>query len=629
LELKRFFFRHFKVIAIVASLAEPWFQDAAVNTVFTILERCEDAAARNANITRFVKVKRPLADILPQELLMQENDRWNKVDALVRQVRDADASAMDLDALARGDATFTGVRTVENDDFRIRLVSQAELRAEAETRGEQAKWGKYLRAPQVCFDLQKELGDKLVPLTTVADVRRGYTTGINDFFLLEVLGKGEKAGTLRVRSGRGYEIDIEEICLHPIISSPKEAQEIDVNLESLPYRLFLPPLKLDDEKKARNPKKLLLEMGWIGAHKYVEWGEKQNTQPEENKKSRSSGVPWPKVPTVSNRKAWWFLRATTHADAFWPKAFNTRFAVFANECNALALDRLYELDIKEELDKQLTLALLNSTVLALATEVNGRVNLGEGALDNMAYEAETCLVPNPAAFTDKSRKKILSAFDKLKKRAVKPIAEEVKQTDRRALDEAVLTALGLDPDAYLKQIYAGLVEMVNERLTLPKMRRKQKKQVARVSQEQVESQVRNEILPNGVKSIAAFLPKPKPKMTNVSVTGRPVSWQPFISEFTLLDTDGKAVGTLTGTEIQAQYAVYAAKPMEFSISLPETFAASKAVQAYEEYLCETGKQLRNRAVEATRDVMQAEQLAREILQSFGLPEMAVEAAMGG
>jgi hypothetical protein len=38
-ELQRFFLSRFKVVAVLESRCEPWFEDAAVNTVVTILER--------------------------------------------------------------------------------------------------------------------------------------------------------------------------------------------------------------------------------------------------------------------------------------------------------------------------------------------------------------------------------------------------------------------------------------------------------------------------------------------------------------------------------------------------------------------------------------------------------------
>ena len=56
--------RHFKIIAVIESADEPWFKDARVRTCATILQRCESESARLANIVRFVRLKRHLAEIL-------------------------------------------------------------------------------------------------------------------------------------------------------------------------------------------------------------------------------------------------------------------------------------------------------------------------------------------------------------------------------------------------------------------------------------------------------------------------------------------------------------------------------------------------------------------------------------
>ena len=56
--------RHFRILAIMESAAEPWFEDARVKTCITILQRCEDEAARMANPVRFVRFSRNLADIV-------------------------------------------------------------------------------------------------------------------------------------------------------------------------------------------------------------------------------------------------------------------------------------------------------------------------------------------------------------------------------------------------------------------------------------------------------------------------------------------------------------------------------------------------------------------------------------
>ena len=64
-ELQKFFLKRFKVIAVLESRCEPWFTEASVNTVLTIVERCDNEAERDNHLAKFVKVKKPLARFDP------------------------------------------------------------------------------------------------------------------------------------------------------------------------------------------------------------------------------------------------------------------------------------------------------------------------------------------------------------------------------------------------------------------------------------------------------------------------------------------------------------------------------------------------------------------------------------
>ena len=619
-ELKRFFLRHFKIIAIVASWCEPWFEDAAINTAFVVLERCEDPTKRSQNIVRFVKVKKPLSAILPRDLLLQEGKRWQEVDALVREVEAADAQTAKWDPTTGQLQPLQGVHTVKttSEVFRIRLVPQAELEAELEAKGQTAKWGPYIRAPQVYFDILQAVGDKLVPLGQVAEVRRGYTTGINDFFYLEPLDEpAQTPGAVRVKNARGWVGEIEAACLRPVIKSPKEVKSLMVDSKNLGYRLFLPPVDPDSP----HPEKELRTRYPLAYH-YVKWGEQQRTP---------TGQPWPEVPSVRGRRAWWLAREATIPHWMWPKAFNDRFFILQNAGKVLSSDRFYEVVAKEEdLELELMGALLNSTLVALFIEVNGRVNLGDGALDNMTYEAEQCFVPNPKKIPADYKEKICSAYRKLSQRPIKIVKQEIKQKDRHVLDEAVLEALGLDPKKYLPRIYEGLVEMVEERLALAKMRASRGKKAKRLSIDQLKEHVQQDVLPAGLKPITAFLSScPETRMVDIPLTGRPISWQHFLTEIILLDEKGAEVGKITGDETIARYVIYAAKAGQYVIKLPsDPIVISKAVQDYENYLREIGRELVQRALEAIRDHKQAERIAREILKKLELPPLALEKAMG-
>jgi hypothetical protein len=63
--LIRFLGRHYRIRAIVDSIVERWFPEADTNTVLLFLERETDGARREENAMRFVRLRRPLAQIVP------------------------------------------------------------------------------------------------------------------------------------------------------------------------------------------------------------------------------------------------------------------------------------------------------------------------------------------------------------------------------------------------------------------------------------------------------------------------------------------------------------------------------------------------------------------------------------
>ncbi|MGQ9657563.1 MAG: N-6 DNA methylase [Fimbriimonadales bacterium] len=612
-ELKRFFLRYFKIVAIVASWQEPWFEDASINTAFVILERCSDACERERNIVRFVKLKQPLAKLLPQDLALQEAERWRTVDALVRTLETAPLHATAWDPRTGHTTPLQGVHTVETPAARIRLIAQAELERELSAKGETAKWGLYIRAPQVYFDLLREVGDKLVPLSQVAEVRFGIKTGINDFFYLEPLGPGDTPGTLRVKNARGWVGEIEQACLRPVIKSPKEAKGLVIDPDTLQYRLFMPPIDPDSDDPTHE-----LRRRFPLAYAYVQWGETQGTP---------QGQPWPEVPSVQGRKAWWLLLLREPADFLTMGFVDRRFFVLENPFGILASDVMFEWAVKEAENLGIVMSLLNSSLTYLRLETIGRQNLGDGVLKIIGPELSSLLIPDPNLL---QKHILLERYDAIKRRPVLPIAQEAKQKDRQALDAAVLEALGLDPEKYLPQIYQGLVEMVEERLALPKMRQTRRKQAQQVSFEQVKALVRQAVVPHGLKSITAFLPAPAGAMQAVALAGRPERWESMLSEFTLFDSAGAVVGTLQGDEHQVRYLLYAAAPGVYRVEVPaDSVVAGQAVARYEAYLRQVAGEMMTHALNATRQHRQAERAVRDILESLGLPPFGVERALGG
>ncbi len=63
--LIRFLGSHYRIVAVVDSMVERWFVDADTNTVLLMLERTNDAQARRENNIRFIRLRRPFAQLLP------------------------------------------------------------------------------------------------------------------------------------------------------------------------------------------------------------------------------------------------------------------------------------------------------------------------------------------------------------------------------------------------------------------------------------------------------------------------------------------------------------------------------------------------------------------------------------
>jgi hypothetical protein len=183
--LKEFFLDHFKVKAVIGSWAEPWFEDAAVNTIITVLEKEENKKERDKNITRFVKLKKKFTELIPyHDLKIDSVKRWQKIDNLVDLIEYSPDNR-------KTEKVTSDISSLNLDEMRVRLIKQSFLQNELSEKGDHAKWSKYLRAPDVYFEILDKCKDKLIPLGDIAEISRGKTTGVNEFFYLEILENKE------------------------------------------------------------------------------------------------------------------------------------------------------------------------------------------------------------------------------------------------------------------------------------------------------------------------------------------------------------------------------------------------------------------------------------------------------
>ena len=180
-QLQEFFLRNFRIVAVIESQVEKWFEDARVTTAVTILQREPDRRKREANPVRFIQLRKPLAEIYSQALDRPLSDEGEAA-------RQADMNAV-RDLIEEIDADQT------TDYWRVHVRTQRELREEgialpaADDRGRDApalysggKWGQYLRGPDSWFELMERARSRMAPLRELAEVSRGFTSDVDRFF---------------------------------------------------------------------------------------------------------------------------------------------------------------------------------------------------------------------------------------------------------------------------------------------------------------------------------------------------------------------------------------------------------------------------------------------------------------
>jgi hypothetical protein len=393
---------------------------------------------------RFVYLKKKLKDFIPPTSQIWDDsiERRNEINALRKTI------------LVHNDI-------YENDEMRVYPRSQKELFEEGfdeeKERFVGAKWGKYLRAPEIFFEVLKKCKNKLVYLKDLAKIRRGFTTGANEFFYLT-----EKEIQKRKIEKQFWMHKDENDNWIPnyIVKSPRECKGIVIEPKNLKLRVLL---IRQDKKKLKN-KNIL---GYIGD------GEHKN---------------FDKRSTFNNREDWYDLGKRPFGDAAWIYVINDRFVTFQNISPKVYLDcELFDIFFNDKEKSIGLLAYLNSTISVLFAELNGRTNLGQGALKVQVYEVQRLLAPKIEYFDKKTLKRIEKVFEKLSAREIGSIFEELGanspeevafekvKKDRLELDKIMLQdILGLNEVEHL-EIYQSVIDLVDARLSRAKSVQKRSK----------------------------------------------------------------------------------------------------------------------------------------------------------
>ena len=299
-------------------------------------------------------------------------------------------------------------------EYRIHIATQAHL-LESGMDAEKGKFagdkwgGKYLRAPDIYWVIMEKCKDKLVRLGDIADVRRGFTTGANEFFYLD--------------QQKIAQWGIEEEFLRPVVKSSRDCKSVWLSFSGSPTQyLFMC-------HRTRN------ELHDMNALKYIEHG---------------VSFQYDQRPSCRNRANWYDLGERTGARINCNYLVDEVMRFFASNQPFLVSDNFQEIHSSVAPEKMAVAC--NSTVSQVFINISGRSNFGDGLLKIQTYEVADMYVPNPFLLD-------LEAVLSIRNAGLLKYGDY----DRRVLDDIVFEALGLtrgERDA----VYEAVIRLVETRL---------------------------------------------------------------------------------------------------------------------------------------------------------------------
>jgi Eco57I restriction-modification methylase len=477
--LQRWILQNFELVAVLESICEPWFTGARVATAVTILRRCSNAEKRAQNLVRFVQLRKPL-----RELLANDGTETGRQEAAER--------LRDLIESTQAD--------VRNDDYRILTMPQQKLwddgcrvgkiaagkeeqEEETETKRslhEEAaayhtgggylggKWGVYLRAPDLYFELINKHGDQFAALGQVAAVRYGFKSGCDDYFcpvdisadaLQETDDNGFrqryrcrreevlKGAVSIIRAGDGSEHPIETEYLKPEVHSLMTIDSVQITASKIKRRILL----VDESQEAVKHKHVF---------NYIRYGQRETFGEE---------TPVSKRETCGSRTRWYDICDYPKGTIILPIIVQYRHIVSWNPEHLPVNHALMVVECRDKDRNKALAAVLNSTLVAFIKPYFSRKLGNEANTQLDVYAANMLPIPNVAEMSKNTIETLADAFDALGDRAVTQLVEqrllnirsvasltdqdaqprelplELQKPDRQALDKAVLKTLGI-PD---------------------------------------------------------------------------------------------------------------------------------------------------------------------------------------
>ena len=440
--LQEFFLRNFRIVAVIESQVEKWFEDARVTTAVTILQREPDRTKRDNNTVRFIQLREPLAEIYTQAL-----DRPPSVEDEATRQADMDAIRdliEEIDTCQTNDYWRVQVRTQQElwEDG-IAIPAEIEKDTEASARYAGGKWGQYVRGPDSWFEILERTRSSMTPLRELAQITRGFTSGADRFYCVRDVTQRHldnipdpqhfrdrwgisRSDTRRiriVRDGMDVEHLVEKRFLEPELHSLMEVKRAVVKKGDVGRMVINASVS-----RARLRRTRLAD--------YVTYAEREGWHTGSTIASRARSRPWYDLG----------LRPKSErADMFWSMSQQYRHVVPVNRDSLPANHNLFDLWSLDVGYTDLLWAVLNSTVVALSKHQFGRAAGVEGNLKTEVVDVNMMLVPDVRNASPAAARRAVAACEQMSQRnARRYLYQEFVLDDRRELDDATLEILGIE-----------------------------------------------------------------------------------------------------------------------------------------------------------------------------------------
>lgn len=275
------------------------------------------------------------------------------------------------------------------------------------------------RAPRIYFQLIDALKPQSCELQQLAQIRRGPSTGANEFFFM---------------NEQEIEMyDIEEEFLHQILRRPAECQSIRTSLSNRSEHLF--SCSRSKESIAKS-----------SALSYIHHGESKG---------------YHQASTCRSRKFWYNVNPSDAAHILWMETMGSSHRVCLNDFSITHSDKFYGITLIDDTVDAVKLCVwLNSSPIILHKLLTSFNSLGLGALKTPVYEVKK--IPVPDFDSLHFEPEVLESF---LQRPIQDVVSEMSMPDRIALEEPIMKLLGFSKqqeDAIRQSIMTLMVNRLDK-----------------------------------------------------------------------------------------------------------------------------------------------------------------------